>query len=52
VYRENTDKKDQGRAVLDEGSTPLVPDEDTPAVMQAATPVADEGGRSYKIPIK
>jgi hypothetical protein len=30
TYREDTDKKDQGQAFLDEGSTPLVPDEDDP----------------------
>jgi hypothetical protein len=48
TYREDTGKKDQGRAFLDKGSTPLVPDEDSPAIMAMTTLAAGEGGKTYK----
>jgi hypothetical protein len=54
VYRENTGRKDQGWALLDEGSAPPVPGEDGPAITDgptitdATTLAADENGRTYK----
>jgi hypothetical protein len=33
---------------VDEGSTPPVPDEDDPAIMEATAPSDGEGGRTYK----
>jgi hypothetical protein len=33
MYREDIGKKDQGRALLDEGSALQVPDEDGPTIM-------------------
>jgi hypothetical protein len=39
AYREDTGRKDQGRALLDEGSaTPMI-DEDGPTLMDAKAPV-------------
>jgi hypothetical protein len=48
AYQEDTDKKDQRWALLGEGSMPLAPDEDGPAIMDATTPVTDEGDRTYE----
>jgi hypothetical protein len=48
----NIDKKDQGRVLLDKGSTPLVPDEDAPTIMKAIASMTREGGETYKTPIK
>jgi hypothetical protein len=47
-YREDTGKKDQGRAFLHRGSASPAPNEDDPSIMTVATPVADEDGRTYK----
>jgi hypothetical protein len=40
--------KDQGRTLLDEGSTPLMPDEDGPAIMDATALAIGEGDGTYK----
>jgi hypothetical protein len=40
--------KDQGHALLDERSTPLVPDEDGPAIMAMTAPAVGEDGGTYK----
>jgi hypothetical protein len=37
---------------LDEGSTPLVSDEDDPTIMAATTPVGGEDGDTCKTPSK
>jgi hypothetical protein len=47
-YREDTKKKDQGRALLDEGSMPPLPNEDDPAIMIVTTPVSSKDGGSHK----
>jgi hypothetical protein len=51
-YREDTDKKGQGRAFLAKGSASLEPDEDGPAIMAMATPTVGENDRTYKTPFK
>jgi hypothetical protein len=51
-YQEDTGKKDQGQALLNEGSVPLVPNEDDPAIMAVTTPAADEDDCTYKTPTK
>jgi hypothetical protein len=51
-YWEDTGKKDQGRALLDKGSAPLVPNEDGPTILATTTPAADEDGGTYKTPSK
>jgi hypothetical protein len=48
AYREDTDKKDQGWALLDEGSTPPVADEDGPTIMDATALAVDECSGAYK----
>jgi hypothetical protein len=48
IYREDTGKKDQGWALLDEGFTPPVPDEDDPAIVDAAAPAAGEDDGTYE----
>jgi hypothetical protein len=48
TYREDTGKKEQGQALLNEGSVPPVPDEDGPAIMVAMAPTVSEDGGSYK----
>jgi hypothetical protein len=50
AYRDDTGKKDQGRALLDRGSTPPKLDEYNPVIMATATPVASEDGRTCKAP--
>jgi hypothetical protein len=52
AYREDTSKKDQGWALLDEGSEPPVPDEDGSAITDAIAPAAGKGGETYKTPSK
>jgi hypothetical protein len=52
VYWEDIDKKDQGWALLDEGSMPPVPDEDGPIIMGAIAPSVGEDDRTYKTPSK
>jgi hypothetical protein len=37
---------------MDEGSTPLVPDEDGPTITEATAPADGEGDGTYKTPIK
>jgi hypothetical protein len=37
---------------LDEGSAPLAPNEDGPAIMEAIVLVGGEGDGTYKTPIK
>jgi hypothetical protein len=44
AYLEDTSKKDQGWALLDEGSAPKVPDEDGPSTMDATAPIASKVG--------
>jgi hypothetical protein len=48
AYREDTGKKDQEQALLDEGSTPPVPDEDSPAILDATAVAADKDFGAYK----
>jgi hypothetical protein len=48
VYWEDTDKKDQGWALLDEGSMPLVPDENDPIITGTIAPLVGEDERTYK----
>jgi hypothetical protein len=48
AYQEDTNKKDQGWAFLDEGSTPPVPNQDSPAIMVAIAPAADEDTETNK----
>jgi hypothetical protein len=48
AYREDTGRKDQGWALFDKGSAPPVPDEDGPAIMDVAAPVASEDDRTYE----
>jgi hypothetical protein len=48
AYREDTDKKDQGHAILDKGFTPPVLDEHGLAIMAAITLAASEDGDTYK----
>jgi hypothetical protein len=52
AYQDDTGKKDQVQAFLDEGFTPPMPDKDSLATMAATTPVAREDGRTYKTPSK
>jgi hypothetical protein len=51
-YREDTGKKDQGWALLDEGFAPSVPNEDGPTIMATTTPAAGKDGGTYKTPSK
>jgi hypothetical protein len=44
--------KDQGRALLDEGSTPSMPGEDDPAITDAMALTVGKGGGTYKTPSK
>jgi hypothetical protein len=46
--REGIEKKDQGQAFLAGGSTLTAPDEDGPAIMPVAAPVANENGGTCK----
>jgi hypothetical protein len=48
VYQEDTGKKEQGWALLDEGSTPPVPDEDDPIIMDATALMVGVDDRTYK----
>jgi hypothetical protein len=48
AYQEDTNKKDQGRAFLDEGSTPPVPNQDSPTIMVAIAPTVDEDAGTNK----
>jgi hypothetical protein len=50
-YREDTSRKDQGRALSDEGSIPLMPNQHGPAIIDAPAPVASEGGGTDKTPV-
>jgi hypothetical protein len=52
MYQEDTSRKDQGRAFLDDGSTLTLPNEDGPAIMAATRPTAGEDGGTYKTPSK
>jgi hypothetical protein len=52
TYQEDTDKKDQGWAFLDGGSTLLEPDEDGPSIMAVATSATGKDGGTYKTPSK
>jgi hypothetical protein len=51
-YWEDTGMKDQGQALLDEGSAPPKPDENGPAIMAVATPTASEDDGTHKTPSK
>jgi hypothetical protein len=48
AYRENTGKKYQWRAFLDEVSMPPVPDEDIPTIMAAITRAVGEDDETDK----
>jgi hypothetical protein len=50
AYWEDADKKGPGRALLDEGSGPPVPDEDDPTIMAAMALMAGEDSETYKNP--
>jgi hypothetical protein len=52
AYREDTSRKDQGQALLDEGSVPPTSGEDGPASTDAIAPMAGEDDGSYKTPSK
>jgi hypothetical protein len=52
AYREDTDKKDQGRAFLDVGSALPEPDEDGPTIRTVGTLATDDDGETYKTPSK
>jgi hypothetical protein len=52
AYQKDTNRKDQGRALLDKSSTPLVRDEDSPAITDATAPAADGVDGTYKTPNK
>jgi hypothetical protein len=52
AYREDTGRKDQWWALLDEGFTPPVPVEDSPAIMDATAPAVGEDEGTYKTPSK
>jgi hypothetical protein len=52
TYREDTGRKEQGRAFLDESSAPLVPNKDGPTIMAATTLASDEDDGTYKTPSK
>jgi hypothetical protein len=47
-YREDTDRKDQGRALLGEGSAPSTSDEDDPTVVGTMVPLVGKGEGTYK----
>jgi hypothetical protein len=48
TYREDIDRKDQRRALLDEGSTPMELSEDNPTCTDATTPMTNEDDGTYK----
>jgi hypothetical protein len=50
TYWEDTGKKDQGRAFVDEGFTPPVSDENGPTIMAAATPADRKDNGTCKTP--
>jgi hypothetical protein len=47
-YQVDTSKKDQGRALLDEGSRYLRPEKDNPATTDATAPTTGKGDETYK----
>jgi hypothetical protein len=51
-YREDIDKKDQGRAFLAGCSASPAPNKDGPAIMAVITPAAGEHGGTLKTPSK
>jgi hypothetical protein len=52
AYREDTGKKNKGRAFLDEGSSSSVLDEDGLAIMAATALAASKDSGTYKTPSK
>jgi hypothetical protein len=48
IYREDTGKKDQGKAFLARGFASTTPDEDNPAIVAVVTPAVDENGGACK----
>jgi hypothetical protein len=48
TFQEDISKKEQGWALLDEGSTPLVPDEDDPVIVDTIAPIVGEDDGTYK----
>jgi hypothetical protein len=48
VYREDVGSKDQGRALLDEGSAPPMFEEDNPTVTDTVASVGGAGDGTYK----
>jgi hypothetical protein len=47
-YQEDTDRKDQGRALLREGPAPPTFDKDDSTVASIAAPMAGKGKGTYK----
>jgi hypothetical protein len=52
AYLEDIGRKDQGRALLDEGSAPLVFNEYDQAVLDTAALVVGKGNGTYRTPSK
>jgi hypothetical protein len=52
TYWEDTSKKDQVRGLMDEGSVPLVPNEDVLAIMDATVSTTYEEDGTYETPSK
>jgi hypothetical protein len=48
AYLEDTGRKDQERALLNEGSTPMMLDKDVPDVTDATAPTLGMGNGTYK----
>jgi hypothetical protein len=47
-HQEATSRKDQGQTLLGEGSAPPMTNEDDPAAMGIAAPMASKGEGTYK----
>jgi hypothetical protein len=52
AYRVDTGKRNQGQALLDEGSIRPRPDMDSLTTMDAMALATGEGGETYKTPSK
>jgi hypothetical protein len=50
--QEDTSRKDQGRALLDEGPAPPVPGDDGPAIIDTTALTVDDDVGTYKTPSK
>jgi hypothetical protein len=47
---EDTGRKDQGQTLLDDYSTPLMPDEDGPTIMDVTAPMANKDNETSRTP--